>query len=756
MQVQSTALPDPRLPPNQQAMLPGLPYQCPLQVNVQLSPTMQQMLPMITGHAINAVQQNAARNPIRSFYFNILSRNNWNNVEVANLITGVSQLAEMYILYNRMTPDQAIAAAADKLAGWMTALLVQQYPQQLTPLLTQEQMNSTQQMLAEFAQVQQQIQQFTMSQSPQQMMQNGYQQHGGYQQGGYPQGGYPPPGPPRGYPQMGGGYPGPGTAYGRPGGPPPGMMGHRQVGGSIWAQGNNGVPAPTGAQLGTGLRPRVNAKPPQVEELVMEANGTRTAAVWDHPTPPSGHRPMPAGMPARTIPPHPMQNQRHTQQHTAAPAVVGTSVFANPQPVASQEELPTHLSIAPDKPWPKFSTKPGRPYDSILLEDGSELRPASLSGWTRTFREEMPYHLLYDPLLYVLFHLRKPDGTIVETIKEKTEAMAYLDHELDPKLRAAALERAAQSSEQVVGVNWELASKLRPHPLQPAATPNVVTTPDTGDEAQDSEVTPRVLNNVLQAHSLREAEVKLSVLSNSDASLKTENGLIEFYFDEVTPVVSDDTGMIDLIRQMSEVASYSELHTALVENKTDIPEALFKAIDERLAKGVSDALSKNMSLEGWSITSFVDDYHDLVKLLKDKFSEHLVNTFNDHGSEVINAALAVLSGNALVDYLRSVGSDVDYPKEDEEVEAGLVAFCNRTSVTRVPWRKADLSIDLTSGGVIPEKTMPELYRAVDSIFDRTVDLPITFARRYIETADKQLLELRRGYFGTDCLLMFEA
>ena len=770
MQDYNAYLPDPAQPVNPQAFLGGLPYNCPIQVQgVSASQNMQQLVPLVIGHAINAVQNNAGKNPIRGYYFNVISRNGWNNQELATLITGTCQLAELYIVMHRMPPEQAVLMAADKMSGWMTALLIQQNPQAFQNYLSPQVQQDTGIKLQEFAQASQEIQQMLGHQQSMQM-QNGYQMAPGYNgvpNPGYPMntGGYPPANMAgRGYPPAptgGRGYPGP-AGYGH-NAPHPSQMGNRGQVGSMWTNPHNAGPPPmaAGANLGRGLKPRGASGPPQVEELTMSPDGTSEHVGWDHPTPPAGHRSMASG--ARHIPSHPLANQGHPQPTVAhgGPMPVGPeSIFTNPSLVTNNQQQPTHVPCVEGEEWPKMSATPGRPYDSILLKDGSELRPACISGWTMTFREEMPYHVVYDPTVHMLFHLRTPDGTVRETIKEKTDAMGYLENELDPKLRALAIEQAQKSSPQVVGQNWDLASKLRPHPLQPVATDTVVAQPEAEEEAADGEeILPHVLPSVFQAHSLREAEVKLSVLSNTDASLKSSNGFLEFYYDEITPVEVENGNLLELMNELSQAVTFEEVHAKLAADRDKYPAAVFKTIDERLAVSISEAMDKNMSLTGWSITSFSDDYYDLLQALESKYSKSLVETLQEHAEEIINATLSVLTGGELLEYVTSLGgvAEETAPEKDgtRNVSANLLAFRSRTSITRVPWNRAALSMDIGNGGVIPKGIMGDLYKAVDSIFDRTLDMPVTFARRYIQTADKQLLEVRRGYLGVDSLLIFE-
>lgn len=327
--------------------------------------------------------------------------------------------------------------------------------------------------------------------------------------------------------------------------------------------------------------------------------------------------------------------------------------------------------------------------------------------------------------------------------------MKYLDHELDPKLKAQVRE-AEQDPDTVVAPDWGLAKALRPHPLAPASVP--------ADEQEASEgndlptgTEPVVLDDVVQAHSLPEAEVKLNLIARNDEKLRGLKPPFEFYFDQITPIPVEKNE-INTVRAMDNCQTYSALREKMFEAKDRLPEAVWRAIDERITKAINEALTKNLSLKGWAIDTFYDDYPDLVDALQSSYSEQLVGIFEGHSTQVIGSALSVLSGESFAKYLRTIQGD----SNGKDSGGRLLAFRDRCSVTYVPWKYSELSLDLTRGGMVPEAEMPELYAAMDAILERTFDHPVTFARRYLMTTDKKLIEVRRGYLGKESVLLFDA
>lgn len=740
----------------------GLPYNPPFVAPVQVPQHMQQFLPALTGFAMLEVQQSAGKNQWRQYYANVVSQNNWQNDAFMQLVSGIAEYAEFLMSNQRMQPEQALQQAASEMTSIMTAMVAQQNQAQLAQYSTPGMLQNAQELFARFQQIRdavlqhQQRQQFGGGMPGQGMW--GAPGNVGYHNpavpawaqnnGTAPMGGYNmnrgPMNPAYGNP----GYGNP--VYGNPGYRNPNMhpsqMAHRQGGRDVWQAGpgpfqpnqhhDNGMPA-TGMRRRNRQSEETSNRNTQNEELSMGADGRKEHRTWttgDN----VNHSPF-QGFPetGAVAPASPFQNGPFNHSNRSRRAEE-----------AQAEAAPTHVSLSSDQEWPKVAD-PTRPWDSVLLEDGTELRPAFKSGWKATLDSEHPYHLVYDTTKFMLFHVHRPDGRVYETLRERTPEMDYLQNELDPKARAAEREIREGQSKQVVTPNWGLAEKLRPHTVKPMAVQADESVPESQDLASERE--PRALTEVIQAHSLQEAEVKLALYAKDDPLLRDLKAPMEFYYDEITPILTNNAGTVQVVRDLCTAPSYADLLQQLGDVRYQVDDQTWEQLDKRMTAAVNEVLAKNLSLEGWKIDSFVEDYTDLCEALESSFGKDLVDTFNGYGTEVINSAISVLSDEDFKTYLAKMSTSQD----DTVDNTRWLAFRERISVTQVPWKKSELDLDLSHGGVIPETQMPQLYAAVDAIFERTLDHPVTFARRYLQTADKKLIELRHGYLGKNSLMMFE-
>lgn len=97
------------------------------------------------------LQAQAHRSPLRTFLYNQMSYNNYQNDDWFSMVTSCSEVADMYMGAQRMPVDRAVPAAVDRMIRIRIALNVQRY-QALTQWMTQDQLRDSQ-MMAQDAQV---------------------------------------------------------------------------------------------------------------------------------------------------------------------------------------------------------------------------------------------------------------------------------------------------------------------------------------------------------------------------------------------------------------------------------------------------------------------------------------------------------------------------------------------------------------------------------------------------------------------------
>lgn len=745
----------------------GLPYQPPFVLPVQIAtPQLQQVAPFITGACVMEVLNMASKNNLRVFHANMLCQYGWQTREFAEMVQQAAFIAEFFMHTKGMQPQQAVPAAATEAAIVSLGILASQYQQGLAPLITSPQVaNALNEAVQRGHQWQGELQRFHNTLGAQMgggpsMPINQYGQGGGPQYGGNAPylGG-----------NVGGGYPGvsrgPAVGVGRGAysqfgnrGVDPAVVGSVRGGGGTGMFDYNAAPSGgggSGSRMGMGMKPakRKGGNNQNNTMLTMGADGSRTVEAWN-----SGDAQVrvevesaqrrPAGVGG------PFQFKGPGEQMDRMPETAPTRVTA---PAARTQPRNLAARAAANAGFPR-QIDPDDIKAGVELADGSIVKMAEDSDWTVTLDPtSYPYRQAYNTETHQLIHVKRPDGTVIEKLEPRTDNMEYEKHELNPTLRKQARERAEANGPNIPGPNWKQVNAVKPvrgsfGGLAAKAAAKVAEGADEAAPVDTSNdlVTPEPfkLDVVSTTLSLKEAQLKLAMfVKGKDVEAGTP---VEFQFDVLTPIATKDD-LVEALNQMETAGSFEELIqqlgelAELVDGRDGEYEEVFTTIDTRLTDAINQTLQQNFSLSDWSIDSFHEDYVDLLGALEEKFGGELVDRFVTHAPLMIGTALSVLKEEGLAAYLKSI---------DDDGSSSILAFRDRCSITQVPWKFEDLHLDLNGGGQVSEAAMPELHEALSAIFTRTEDFPVTFAHRYLQTADKQLIELRKGYLGTDALLVF--
>lgn len=145
--------------PHEWAFNPRLPNVVPFIPPISCGPQIQPYAQLITGHAMLEAQNNAGRNPLRTFYFNMLSLNNFQNQEFFELVQSVAELTEFLVVARHKDVISAAQEAARTMNSVQASLMIQKFPT-LEPLLTHEVKTGASNWIRQFMNLAQEIKQF--------------------------------------------------------------------------------------------------------------------------------------------------------------------------------------------------------------------------------------------------------------------------------------------------------------------------------------------------------------------------------------------------------------------------------------------------------------------------------------------------------------------------------------------------------------------------------------------------------------------
>lgn len=668
----------------------GLIENPPFVIPVQISQELNDFVPDITGHILSTIVNGSSKNQARAL-FQQLAESNQSMLE--QLAQDAADVTEFYIRAENLTVQQVPTVLRNVSAMVVDAFLgyaVNQYPNEFAPVVDQSMANEAQQYIRNLEGVKREAQMF-------------------FQQG-----------------SRGNSWNNQSSIRGNMGGSRTWQPGNRNATGnnSRWDDHGGG---------GGHVRTAANDNWPGNNVGNRGGSGGGGSRIWDEPgqrrnaTPADNSYRAGAGTrPAREFNDRAPQQPQQPQQRNVQPTTPnGTTVDGQ-----------LFIPISDTQLWPKVVDQK-RIYDWILLENGTQLRPAHQSKWKVSFSADTPATPWYDPQTHILMHVKTADGTVIAQPYKREEAMEYLDHELDPKLRQRAHDEAVKSGGKVAAA-WKLVENLRPNASSPLSTGEAL-----GDESEGLDVRPVSPGQFVATSSLPDA-IKRSILKLKMDYPHLLSQAFELYVDRgvLTTVAHPD---FDLLFQVSTADSFRKVFQILIDSNAEAD--FVKEIDRRMVEAINAVLNQNMGLHGWKIEKFQEDFPELLGLLKADYGSHVVNTLEGYAVEVVSRALTHYSEEDLGEIRQAVGL------EPEQV---ALVWRERSSITRLPVNSRELIVPSDTGVMVSEAKEPELFRTLSSIFERTEDLPHTYHGRYIATVDGEVYQLVRGYLNDQALLLFKA
>jgi hypothetical protein len=408
------------------------------------------------------------------------------------------------------------------------------------------------------------------------------------------------------------------------------------------------------------------------------------------------HGPSPAASPRPTQSPSPpTRAQGPVRGYDALKSVI------QDEPVPTRQTAPVQAAAPSDE----------RSTDRVDMGQGRYLVPAYQSKYQPAYTpEKMP--LVYDRNENILFYVMDSEGTPTEeiimdkaTIVEGGRKVDYLEHELDEKLRRIYRVNTSTFAREieVTPIRGLIPNKKGTIAIQP--------TEELRKEL-DAADAPRQLVKPIQASCLERA-LFLARMEKDRLMLDTDD-FLEFQVEEVKEG-KVFKGALQQLLALNRCKTFAEFHALLDnQNKNDlemVPD-LFSYIDVRMTEAFNRFLAKQMFME-INIDSFVDDYPDFPDYCSKKFGDLMRDKVLEAAPEIIARAVSVLQGEGLATFLHHLDG------KERELLVEPAIFCDRYSVTQLPWTMYDMEKHWRLEGVIAQDNAKQLHDAMTAVFART-------------------------------------
>lgn len=381
--------------------------------------------------------------------------------------------------------------------------------------------------------------------------------------------------------------------------------------------------------------------------------------------------------------------------------------------------------------------------DHMVLQDGTILEPAFKS------HHRIEYGPFNPPSAYVRdthmhFVTIRPDGSVEESVVEKSSDMAYLDHELDLKLRQAYKANQSHLSREPMGVEVDPIRRMVPEKTGRVA---MVMSKEKREELAAADA-PTSLGRSIMAPSLDGGlyEARLEILRDG----KEATDFMEFVLEQVEDYDFTAKAMTQVLALKRDCRTLTKFRDELKARHADglLTDDLLTKLDERMALRINRFIGVRMFI-ATTITSFLEDWDALSEYIQSKWGETVVSRLEEAGPELIDDTCSCLHGKHLTQFLANAPDDLKETLDEP------VVFSHIYAVTQVPWTMYEMASAWRLSGVVTAATAKPLYDAIEAIVARTHRNKVNEWRLY--TADRQTLYVyRSGLVPSNFLVTTEA
>lgn len=596
------------------------------------------IIPLIDAIVVN-LQNNAGKNALRTFAFNLWSQNGYVNPPFANLVrTFAAHVEGIAVQFGSSAnidgPDGIIAGEAPGIVKMASSFLAKENPEVLSYLPVEAE-GPIMQESGQWASL---VRNLTMS--------------------------------------NGGG----GTGYGRGGG----MGGQRQGAGT----GYNGRGAPAPSRNYDDIRP----------------NWERNAAA---PAPNQGVR-VGLNKPPQAAPlPPPVRDQEQSSYSTLKRVLAG-------------EDLPTIRAQAEQSrqaPGATQAQPKGKPLHHIPIGDGRWMCAAAISPTKPSYGPFSPPSV-YDRETHVLFYVFNKEGVALSefvmdkpSLVEQGYDVDYLEHELKE-----ALKKQFRANQDVYSRELKGAPIHQIRALMPAERGVVAVQPtaERRDQLNDMTTAPRQIVKPIQDASLERAAFKATI--ERDREVLDTDAFLEYQAEITNDQYVFANGLKHMLAlgRCKDLSEFAITIDSIYRTEETFTTAMYDAVNKRMTAAFNRMLKKQFFMET-SIDDFFEDYPDFPRYAADKFGDMLVEKIEAQGQFLIRRATGILQGESLSSYIHQ-----NIPEDVREKYPEPAVFCERYSVTQVPWTIHEINKAWRLEGLVSQVYAKALHAVISSIFARTM------------------------------------
>lgn len=397
-----------------------------------------------------------------------------------------------------------------------------------------------------------------------------------------------------------------------------------------------------------------------------------------------------------------------------------TSSYSTLKRVLAGEDLPTIRAQAAQSRQPPVASQAqpkGKPLNNIPVGDGRWMCAAVIAPSKPVYGPFLQPSV-YDRETHVLFYVFNKEGVAVAEfvmekafLLEKGYDVEYLDHELKD-----ALKKAFRSNQDVYNREIKGAPMHQIRALMPAERGIVAVQPtqERRDELNAMETAPRQIVRPIQDASLERCAFKATI--ERDREQVDSDAFLEYQAEITNDQFVFPMGLKHMLEvgRAKNLTEFAEIIDRLYRTEDTFTTALYEAVNKRMTTVFNRMLKKQFFMET-TIDDFFEDYPEFPKYIAGKFGDLLIEKIEAQAPFLIRRATSVLQGESLRTFIHQ-----NIPEDVRDKYPEPAVFCERYSVTQVPWTIHEINKAWRLEGLVSQVHAAALHAVLSSIFARTM------------------------------------
>lgn len=390
-----------------------------------------------------------------------------------------------------------------------------------------------------------------------------------------------------------------------------------------------------------------------------------------------------------------------------------------------------------------FAASPVVEQETIIETNTPSIEPVIGSKLKWRPSASQPYPMAYNPRKFIAYYQQTPSGDTVVVITERSSEMDYNLHTI-PSTQFGPVPKNYNAL-QAVDAFKRIQKGVKEIVFEKDAINNYI--PESDSVAP---VAKLVREDWIASTSESSAWVTGALERMRLAKGEQLPGVYRIKAMISTPLIST-TDETDTLRRFGDSFTYVELREKMRAVHGNVSPALWRLCEKKMTEHINHVLVHNLSIPELLIESFCDDIEDLYAVIVKKFGQGVKDAFLKYERMNIERMFVLPDDEQKATVKEMLMPVEPYP---DNMQPEITLVMTHCTMTYLDCNSHDLEVEMdarVASGILVE-SHPLLHSIVSDLFEE-VTLKDLFSHHFIRTNDNRVLEVTRGYIGSDFYLI---